>query len=233
LKALINEIFPSIQGEGKYAGVSQLFIRFAGCTEGCYYCDTDYSAKDSFSVGTELYNNPISIDTLEAIFQKYEPQTYHSVSFTGGEPLIYIDFIIQAARMLKKTGGKSFLETSGADIERLILAASHFDFISLDLKTTFQPPETRWEALLSAAAEFYCDVYLKLVINAESSSPTEGNFIKTAGELLKRFGFAELWIQPIDNRFDAQTVAGWQKLLKKDGVTARFIPQIHKLIGIR
>jgi organic radical activating enzyme len=233
LKALINEIFPSIQGEGKYAGVDQLFIRFAGCTEGCYYCDTDYSAKDAFSVGGETYDNPLNIDTLEAILKKHEPQTYHSVSFTGGEPLLYVDYIIQAAEILKKAGAKSFLETSGAYIDRLILTAPHIDFISLDLKTTHFPPETRWETLLSAAKEFQCDVYLKLVINAESSAPAEENFIKTAGKLLRRYGFADLWIQPIDNRFDAQTVAGWQKLLKKDGITARFIPQIHKLIGIR
>ncbi len=36
----INEIFWSAQGEGLRSGVPSVFVRLAGCTLGCPYCDT-------------------------------------------------------------------------------------------------------------------------------------------------------------------------------------------------
>jgi organic radical activating enzyme len=228
MPAVINEIFASIQGEGKYAGVSQLFIRFAGCPVNCSYCDTDISAKEYLHIDGKSYKNPIDAADLKKILIRLEPQDHHSVSFTGGEPLLYTEYIIASSAELRAMGAKTFLETSGCDIERFKAAAAEFDYISLDLKTD----EThKWEELISAAAEVKGELYFKLVIRAETAGEEE--HVWTAGKLLKHAGFSELWIQPIDNRFELETVLNWQKTLKKEGISARFIPQIHKLLGIR
>lgn len=40
MKVNISEIFSSIQGEGRYAGHPAVFIRFAGCSVQCDFCDT-------------------------------------------------------------------------------------------------------------------------------------------------------------------------------------------------
>lgn len=45
LQAGVSEIFSSIQGEGKYVGCRQLFIRLIGCNMDCPYCDTDKLIK--------------------------------------------------------------------------------------------------------------------------------------------------------------------------------------------
>ena len=46
----VNEIFFSIDGEGKRSGSLAAFIRLAGCNLRCSYCDTAYA----FTEGTPM-----------------------------------------------------------------------------------------------------------------------------------------------------------------------------------
>ena len=41
MTADILEIFSSLQGEGPFAGVKQIFIRFNKCNLTCRYCDVE------------------------------------------------------------------------------------------------------------------------------------------------------------------------------------------------
>ena len=70
----VCEIFDSIEGEGKRAGVLATFIRLAGCNLRCKYCDTTYA----FTGG-----EPMSIEDIAAKVH------YNRVTLTGGEPLIH------------------------------------------------------------------------------------------------------------------------------------------------
>lgn len=75
----VQEIFPTIQGEGPYAGQSAIFVRLAGCNLRCYFCDTD------FETGTE-HLSPDSV--MLSVMQK-SPLVPMSnlIVLTGGEPL--------------------------------------------------------------------------------------------------------------------------------------------------
>ena len=39
----INEIFHSLQGEGRHTGTPAVFVRFSGCNLHCPFCDTDHA----------------------------------------------------------------------------------------------------------------------------------------------------------------------------------------------
>ena len=96
--APIREVFCSVQGEGPYVGIRQAFVRFSGCNLNCSYCDTDFANPGTCdyeqvegSGSFEKIKNPISVNQLEAMLQPFKK--LHSVSLTGGEPLLYADFI--------------------------------------------------------------------------------------------------------------------------------------------
>ena len=99
MKAPIREIFCSVQGEGPYTGVKQAFVRFAGCNLDCVYCDTEIEKTPRCRVekacGTREFKkieNPVSAGDVSDIVSGYGG--LHSISLTGGEPLLYTAFIL-------------------------------------------------------------------------------------------------------------------------------------------
>lgn len=68
----INEIFYSIQGEGRNTGMPAWFIRFAGCNLDCSWCDTDYSEKMKYQP--------------KDIWEEINENSCKNVVLTGGEP---------------------------------------------------------------------------------------------------------------------------------------------------
>lgn len=93
MKAYIVEIFSSFQGEGLWIGRRQIFVRFAGCNLDCNYCDT--SATKSKDSGILM-----SVDEVFEKIEELETSDLHSISFTGGEPLLYADFINELSNKL-------------------------------------------------------------------------------------------------------------------------------------
>ena len=75
----INDIFWSAQGEGLNSGSSSIFIRLAGCSLRCPYCDT----RDAWKGGREMAPLQIAaaVDELQAVTPGVR------LVITGGEPL--------------------------------------------------------------------------------------------------------------------------------------------------
>ena len=116
MKTKINEIFSSIQGEGPVVGYKQLFIRFCGCNLNCAYCDTEFTEGNEFSP-QELY---------EKISTEYDLKTFHSISLTGGEPLLSVDFLKEFLPLIKdKT--KIYLETNATLTQNLLELNNYID----------------------------------------------------------------------------------------------------------
>jgi 7-carboxy-7-deazaguanine synthase len=116
-KYFLSEFFESIQGEGNFAGVYSLFIRFQFCNLTCTWCDTKYTwHKTSGSYKT------YTKDELKNLISEKAP--YH-VIFTGGEPGLY------RLDELAVPGKKYHVETNGTIIPTLPLDITLNDNLSI------------------------------------------------------------------------------------------------------
>ena len=105
MKENLIEIFSSIQGEGKYVGCRQVFVRFEGCNLDCCYCDTENKPGSHEFCNIETYAgsrefaklpNPRSVSQVAMEINRLCREVPHqAVSFTGGEPLLHPHECIQ------------------------------------------------------------------------------------------------------------------------------------------
>ena len=138
----VVETFHSLQGEGMHAGRSAFFIRLAGCSVGCSWCDTKHSWP--------MESHPKqSVTTLAAEAAAAAQAGAAFVVITGGEPLHHnLDALTQAIRAACCL--PVHIETSGVDP-----ISGSPDWITLSPKR-HQPPRAE---LLAACHE------LKVVVH--------------------------------------------------------------------
>lgn len=95
---LVHSIFPTIQGEGPFAGTPALFVRLAGCNLQCPLCDTEYTdGSEMMTVGEVVHRAGLSRLGL--------------VVLTGGEP--FRQNVAQLLMLLRNCGIKTQIETNG------------------------------------------------------------------------------------------------------------------------
>lgn len=240
LKGKIVEIFSSFQGEGKYVGARQVFVRLSGCNLNCKYCDTDFSLKKFCKVEkTETrgefidYESEMETDTLVKILEGYFNHTqHHSVSFTGGEPLLEWKFIKNVA---EKINAPIFLETNGALYNELENIIDNIDIISMDLKL----PTATGKNLIDYHRKFLRvakkkDAYVKIILTGETTEEE----IREAAALVKDVASDTLFvIQPV-TPFGGMTKPSLrqiflaQELVSKYLENIRIIPQTHRMLGV-
>ncbi|MDO4511989.1 MAG: 7-carboxy-7-deazaguanine synthase QueE [Bacteroidales bacterium] len=115
----INEIFYSLQGEGRNTGVASVFVRFSGCNLACAFCDTQHAA------GTLM-----TVEEIAAAINTYAKAPL--IVLTGGEPTLFITEELVAA-LKSLTGKRIAVETNGT---RPVPA--NVDWVTLSPKTGFE-----------------------------------------------------------------------------------------------
>lgn len=240
MKSNIIEIFSSIQGEGKYVGARQAFVRLAGCNLNCKYCDTDFKSQKSCKVEKSVgsgdiaeYENDMEVDTLIKILDKYFKKTpHHSVSFTGGEPLLSAEFIKEAA---KNISVPIFLETNGTLYDELSHIIDSVDIISMDFKLEGATGKNLFEKhrkFLSVAKNK--DVYVKVVL-AEQTKEEE---IEEAASIVKDINDEIMFvIQPV-TPCGGMIAPGLRKIFDAEEIALKYlenvrvVPQTHRMLGV-
>ncbi len=243
--AVISEIFSSIQGEGLYCGERQIFVRFAGCSLRCAYCDTVSAQDDAESClvhygdGTAELPNPLTKDDVMGAVRKLDdpPGLHHSVSLTGGEPLLQSDFLAELLRALKAERMRTCLETNGVLWKELDKVIDTIDSISADIKiesATGEPPrfDDNRRFLATAARK---PTWVKVVV-AEGTTVSE---LDEAAQTVASVSPAiPMIIQPVTDRDGGTRVRGekllaLQKRALEHLACVRVIPQMHKILGVR
>ncbi len=124
----LAEAFYSIQGEGYHSGQAVYFIRLAGCSVRCHWCDS----KETWNAR----NYPlVDINNLAA---KASDALAPAVVVTGGEPTLYN--LGPVSRIFREKGLQTYLESSGTGA-----LTGQWDWICLSPKEQHPPGEAFYE----------------------------------------------------------------------------------------
>lgn len=199
----LTEIFLSLQGEARSAGLPTVFVRLTGCPLRCQYCDTAYAFH-----GGEWFD-------IDDIVGRVAGFGVPNVCVTGGEPLAQKRCIALLDKLLA-AGFAVSLETSGAvDIGAVDARVSRV----LDIKTPDSGECARnlWSNLEHLTAHDQ----LKFVICSRAD-------YDWARQQLHERGLAarcEVLFSPSYTQVAARELAEW---IIADRLPVRFQMQLHK-----
>jgi len=224
VQAKIAEIFKSIQGEGVYQGVEQVFVRFYGCNLKCKFCDTQLTNYEELEA-PELVNKISEFG-----------KGYHSISLTGGEPLLQVDFLKELLPIMKTTGAKVYLETNGILYQELSRVIDFVDITAMDFKL---PSSTGMPAFWQEHEKFLRaalkkEVFVKVVV----LNSTRGKDIHKSINLIRSFNkdiplvfqpeFSEMKQEELINKLQ-----NYKNLAAQYLKNVLILPQQHKLQGVK
>jgi 7-carboxy-7-deazaguanine synthase len=217
----LAELFYSIQGEGKLAGVPSVFVRASGCNLRCTWCDTPYASWEP--QGEEL--------GVEQIMHRVREFPARHVVLTGGEPLIMPD-IEPLCRSLRDQQYHITIETAGTVFKPVML-----DLASLSPKLSNSTPLEREGGRFARAhdnlrmnvpvLQQFIDVAPDFQLKFVVSSPRDLPEIQQLLEQVQNWSADDVLLMPegTDPR-TLQERSGWvADLCKQHGY--RFCPRLH------
>jgi 7-carboxy-7-deazaguanine synthase len=220
----VAEIFHSIQGEGKLAGVPSVFVRASGCNLRCWWCDTPYASWAP--EGREM-------NVAEIVAQVAQLGATHAV-LTGGEPMIMPE-IGELSFALREMGMHITMETAAT-----VWADASIDLASLSPKLANSTPHQRDGGRFAAAHErqrLNFDVMQRLIDSAPDfqlkfvvSDEADLAEIEQIISRLRNWEPSDVLLMPEGT--DALTLesrAGWiAEVCKRTGF--RYCPRLHVML---
>ncbi len=214
---IIQDLFYSVQGEGPWIGYPQFFVRFFACNIHCNYCDTPDENR-----------TPMTCEQVMAAIEPYRNRPLHSISITGGEPLMQVEGLKVLLPHLKDFD--LYLETNGTLPKHLAEVVDHFRYFSVDYKPGFAKEFTDFMLQLKGRE----GVFVKLVVTRNFPvSETK----KLAGIMAAIDPTIPLVLQPVTPFGAVKHTASPDDLMRTLTLASqslsdvRVIPQTHKLIG--
>lgn len=241
--ANVIEIFSSVQGEGKYLGCRQIFVRLADCNLNCAYCDTDFNREDFCKIETTAgsanfrdVKNPLAAAQVAEVIKNFSDAVpTQAVSFTGGEPLLHWQFVREVACAVKNLGVKTFLETNGTLYAEFKKIADAIDIVSMDIKL----PSVVGKNLRSLHEKFLRatqskDLYVKIVVTGETTTEEFLSAIELVASVDEKILTILQPVTPVKgvNAVSAENILSFQAAALRRLKNVRVIPQTHKYIDL-
>jgi len=218
----VVEIFPTIQGEGPFAGEPAIFIRLAGCNLKCYFCDTDFESNAKEYTVTELLHTIAALKTVI---------TTDLIVITGGEPMLQnilplMRYLIPEYRIQIETAGTVWVP----GLESFFIPGMHRNvFIVCSPKT----------GKVHKNIQRYCNDW-KYIVTEGCESSEDGLPVTSTqqeGDLLvlarPQFVKPRIYLQPCDEQNGTRNERNLQltiELAMQYGYHVCL--QLHKLMGV-
>ena len=205
----INEIFLSIEGEGKRTGLPSVFVRTHGCDLKCSYCDSYYAC-----VGDDYTD--MSVDK---IISKVLSYGVPRVTLTGGEPLIHnaSNYIIHE---LARRGLEVNVETNGHNKLDALEDRSLNYFYTMDWKSiSSNMSNYMLEENLSRLTE---EDVLKFVVGSMSDLDQMLDVLSTHNLV------CQVYVSPVFGKIDPKDIVKYVLDHKLNNVHVQV--QLHKVI---
>lgn len=200
----INEIFgPTIQGEGKSAGLEVMFLRLAFCNLHCIWCDTPYT----WNWTRTKFKHPKKFDFVKEVHEMgyfeiisklvfLNNKGIKSLVVSGGEPLLQQKDLIPLFQILKSFGWWIEIETNGTIIpsKELVEVTNQFN-CSPKLKNSGNSCKSR---LNIKALEFFANnpnSNFKFVVGSDKDSIEILNIIHV-------FNLKQVYLMPLGMTVD-------------------------------
>lgn len=239
----VHSIFPTLQGEGPFAGRPAVFVRLHGCNLACYYCDTDYESTRHPMLPEAIYSAVLASYPLNHadVYRQHR-----LVVLTGGEPMrqniaplvrmlldVGIDVQIETAGTLWPAGLETVIETRRGDGEFHIVCS---------------PKVAKVHALVSEyCADWKFIVYEGAALNEETGLPIgssqdygreKSKSINERGSYIYHpptEGSPRIWLQPRDESpgYEAATTNNIRLAVALCmQYNYRLSLQTHKILGL-
>lgn len=162
-RARVVEIFSSLQGEGPRLGERQIFVRLGGCNLHCDYCDE----PDTIPIPSGLVKSAGWVKSeIEALAHA---RAHHSISWTGGEPLLHPQFLMPLMRWAHKNGLENHLETNGTLPVPMAALAPLCDAVAMDIKLPSSTGRETWGAHRDFLRVVPRNTFVKVVLSDRST----------------------------------------------------------------
>lgn len=226
-------------------GVRQVFLRLWGCNIACNYCDTRHQQLPEHGLLENTPGrrdfvevaNPVTFEQILSVLGRWNrgwPGIHHSLSLTGGEPLLHPD-IIQAILPEITAYFPVYLETNGLLPDALELVIDQISMIGMDIKL---PSATGCEISWDTHRDFLKvgkgkDLFVKVVV----TDVTEEWELQKACSIIADVNKSiPLIIQPVTGESGAVGVSAvklleYQELASQMLPGVRVIPQTHRFMG--
>jgi organic radical activating enzyme len=260
--ATINEIFFSVQGEGKFTGTPMQFIRFYGCNLDCSWCDQP-AALTTHPQSSRFYE--MDNESIAELITRHPLDV--PVCFTGGEPFMQAQHMWQITLLVREqdrektsygerngfkkrlltaeTNGTQFYEEFEKDF--YLSMSPKFDdtagaLLNLAEETVSRPLEAHGELQVRKWIDTAIPMHLKFVVTSDRQFEGILEWVQRVVPDPRRRSTIPLYFQPewFNGKPEFKKIIQkwvecerWRSILDMGFADVRFLTQMHKNFGVR